>query len=303
MADASTHTLTRESPGYPTQLVHRTGAPGTLRVRGELGLPSRPRVAIVGTRRPDPYGLEMAHRLAGGLAAAGISVVSGGADGIDAAAHRAALERRGHTVAVFGCGLDVLYPAHHEKLFQEILDGGGALVSEHPDDALRPTQYTFPKRNRVVAGMSDAVVVVRAPGRSGALNTAAWARKLGVPLFAVPGNVGNPLSAGTLALLRWGARVATSAEDVLTVLGIQPSLPLEPRGAEDTAHPMLAGETARMLGVLDRHPRHAGDLARASRLGPGPALAALLQLELLGLCEQRPGQYFLRRAGAGKGSL
>ncbi|HYG69712.1 MAG TPA: DNA-processing protein DprA [Anaeromyxobacteraceae bacterium] len=276
---------------YPAALALRADAPAELRVRGSLG-GERPRVAVVGTRAPDEYGRELARRIAVGLARAGVSVVSGGALGVDALAHRAALDAGGHTVAVLGSGLDVPYPPSNRPLFARILEQGGALVSELPD-AMGARPYTFPQRNRIVSGMSEAVVVVRAAAKSGALITAEWARRQGVPVFAVPGDVDDPLSAGPLALLRAGARVAASADDVLAALGIAPA-PADAQRELPIAG-LDAGARA-LLEALGPRVRHADDLARAARLTPAAALAGLLELELEGLCEQRPGQQFLRRA-------
>jgi DNA processing protein len=208
-------------------------------------------------------------------------------------AHRAALEAGGHTIAVFGTGIDVAYPAEHGDLFEEIVAAGGALVSELPDGA-PPTQWTFPKRNRIVAALSEAVVVVRAGLRSGALITAALARKLGVTVLAVPGDVRERLSAGPNALLREGARVAEGPEDVLDALGIGAAA--GPGQLELPGASAPVGDAGRLFAALRREARHADELAREAGLEPGPAAAALLTLELEGLCEQRPGRYFLRRS-------
>jgi DNA processing protein len=272
---------------YPGALARLAERPAELRLRGSLGAP-RARVAVVGARRCDEYGADLAHDIAAGLARAGVSIVSGGARGVDAAAHEGALEAGGHTVAVLGTGVDVVYPAEHRDLFERILAAGGALLSEQRDGT-PGWKANFPRRNRIVSGMSDAVVVVRAGERSGALITAAWATSQGVPLLAVPGDVRDPLSAGPLALLRRGARVAASADDVLAVLGIEAP---EPRQVE---LPSLGAGASALMSALGRKPRHADEVARAAGLAPGAALAGLLTLEIEGLCEQRPGHYFLRR--------
>ncbi len=282
-------TLTRGGEGWPPRLSAIPDPPEELRVRGSLGLPSERRVAIVGSRRTDAYGRELAEELADGLARAGVCIVSGGAQGIDAAAHEAALRANGRTIAVMGCGLDITYPAGHRALFERIVEAGGALVSEYEDSA-PAAAWTFPRRNRLVSGMSEAVVVVRAGARSGALLTADWARRQGVPVMAVPGDVRAEGSAGPLALLRAGAKVAASAGDVLAVLGLAGQLSLPATGpAAGLSPPEMA-----MLEALSRAPRHADEVARAAGLLPGPALAALLTLELQGLCEQRPGHLFAR---------
>lgn len=273
---------------FPSTLALLAGAPAALRLRGDLGQPAR-RVAIVGARATDRYGRDTARRLARGLCRAGVSVVSGGALGVDAAAHEGALEAGGHTVAVLGCGLDVTYPASHRDLFARIVEAGGALLSEYEDGA-PAARWTFPERNRIVSGISDAVVVVRAGARSGALVTAAHARAQGVPVLAVPGDVDEPLSAGPNGLLKAGARVATDAADVLDLLGLAPGAQAELPLA------CLDPDARALLAALSSAPRHADVVAQAAGLAPGAALAGLLRLELDGLCEQRPGMNFVRRA-------
>lgn len=272
---------------YPDALARVPDRPVELRMVGSLGAPAA-RVAVVGSRRCDEYGRDLSRAIAAGLARAGVSIVSGGARGVDAAAHQGALEAGGHTVAVLGTGADVVYPAEHRDLFERIVASGGALLSELPDGT-PGWKSNFPRRNRIVSGISDAVVVVRAGEKSGALVTAGWARSQGVPLFAVPGDVRDDLSAGPIALLRLGARVAASGEDVLAALGIDAP---RPRQAE---LPALGAGESDLLAALGRRPRHADELARAAGLAPGAALAGLLALEIEGLCEQRPGHYFLRR--------
>lgn len=282
-------TLPRGDARFPPRLAAVPEAPELLRVRGVLGPPEERRVAIVGMRRADPYGLDLAREISRDLARAGVCVVSGGAEGIDAAAHEAALDAGGRTVAVLGTGLDVAYPAAHRPLFERIVRSGGAVVSEY-QDGQRGERWTFPRRNRIVSGMSEAVLVVRASERSGALITAGWARRQGVPVFAVPGDVRLEESAGPLALLRQGARAAASARDLLEALGLAGQLSFR-----EVAPPPVDGDEAAVLGALGRVPRHADELARAAGLPPQAALAALLVLELRGLCEQRPGHFFLRR--------
>jgi DNA processing protein len=271
---------------YPDALARLAGRPPELRLRGSLG--ERRRVAVVGARATDEYGADLTRDIARGLARAGISVVSGGALGTDGIAHQAALEAGGHTVAVLGTGVDVPHPASHRALFASILEAGGALLSEFPDGT-RAFRSSFPARNRIVSGLSEAVVVVRAGEGSGALITASWARSQGVPVLAVPGDVRDPLSWGPMSLLRSGARAVASAADVLAEIGIE--TPAE----RQLSLPALGGDESAVLAALARRPRHADEVARAAGLAPGAALAGLLALEVLGLCEQRPGHYFLRR--------
>jgi DNA processing protein len=272
---------------FPGPLTRIPRPPASLRLRGHMGNPAA-RVAIVGTRDADEYGRDMARRLARGLARAGVSVISGGARGVDAAAHEGALEAGGHTVAVLAGEVERPTPRGNHDLFDRILAAGGALLSEdQPGFPLLP--FRFVERNRIVSGLSDAVVVVRAGRGSGALLTAAFARDQHRPVLAVPGDVDHPLSEGPLRLLREGAGLAAEAADVLDRLGLapgrQPELAL---GALDPAARTL-------LAALAVSPRHVSEVARAAGRSPGEALAGLLALELDGLCEQRPGQRFLRR--------
>jgi DNA processing protein len=273
---------------YPRLLEQIPDRPAALRVRGEL--PGAGRfAALVGSRELDEYGEAQARSMAAGLARAGVTVVSGGALGIDAAAHRGALEAGGRTVAVLGTGVDVCYPGQHRELFGRILESGGALVSEQPDGT-PGFPANFPARNRIVSGMSEVVVVVRAREKSGALITASWARSQGRPVLAVPGDAREPLSAGPHALLRAGARLVGSAAEVLAEMGLAEVRAQRPL-------PALSCEGSALLRALSRKPRHAGEVASAAGLPVGETLAGLLSLELEGLCEQRPGHYFLRREG------
>jgi DNA processing protein len=275
---------------YPAALALVPGAPAALRVRGDPG-EGRRRVAVVGARALDEYGEDLAREIAGGLARAGVSVISGGALGTDAVAHRAALDAGGHTVVVLGTGVDVCYPASHRALFARVLEAGGALVSEQPDGT-PGFRSNFPARNRIISGLAEAVVVVRATAKSGALITASWARAQGRLVLAVPGDVRDPLTEGPLGLLRAGARPVASAEHVLEAIGMGLAARPEPAQRE---LPVLERSQAALLSALSRRPRHADEVARDAGVATGAALAGLLSLELAGLCEQRPGHYFLRR--------
>jgi len=285
-------TIVRGEDGWPPRLSSIPEPPERLRVRGNLGPPGERRVAVVGSRVVDGYGAELTRGIVTGLARAGVCVVSGGAAGVDAAAHEAALGAGGRTIAVLGTGVDIAYPAAHRALFDRIVEAGGALVSEYEDGTPGAT-WTFPRRNRIVSGMSEAVLVVRAGERSGALITASWATRQDIPVLAVPGDVREEGSAGPLALLRRGAKVAASAEDVLAAIGMTGQLGLPLTSEEGTPQDLAPREVA-ILETLGRVPRHADEVARAAGVAPGAALSALLVLELRGLCEQRPGHYFLR---------
>jgi DNA processing protein len=232
----------------------------------------RPAVAVVGARACSPYGAQVARMLGRELAAAGIVVVSGLARGVDGEAHRGALQTDGHTVAVLGCGIDRDYPAAHARLAHEIAERS-LIVSEY-EPGVEPAPFRFPGRNRIIAGLCAATVVVEARERSGALITADFALEEGREVFAVPGEITSSLSAGTNSLLRLGATPLTCAADVLEVFG------LEPQTRPRANHPFL-----------DLLPASADELVRATGLTPGEVAAALAELELAGLAVEGDGIY------------
>lgn len=210
---------------YPDKLRALADAPKELFVLGNdlSELLSRPSVAIVGSRKVTAYGQQVTVKLAGELARAGVVVVSGLAIGVDGIAHRAALEAGGLTVAVLPSGLGHIYPATHHQLARQIIEKGGALVSEYTEDAKIAYKGNFVARNRIVSGLSDAVLITEAAEKSGTLHTADFALQQGIDVLAVPGNITSPTSAGTNNLIRAGAIMITSVKDVFEVLGIQPT--------------------------------------------------------------------------------
>lgn len=247
----------------------------------------------MGTRYADEEAILFTRGLARDLAAAGLTVISGGAYGIDAAAHEGALEASGRTVAVLATGFREAYPPRHGPLFGRIAENG-ALVTEAPDDQ-RPFPGLFLERNRLIAALADSVVVVQAPSRSGALSTASWARRLDRALLAVPAAPWDPRGEGCLRLLREGANVCTSARDVLSVRSPEAdSFLSEPRDAVGNA-PDLAGldENERaVLALLDRRQRYPDEIARKSGIPVSRVQRALLTLKLRGLAEERgDGRY------------
>jgi DNA processing protein len=194
--------------------------PHLLFYRGKLPETRTPSVAIVGSRKPTPYGKEVAYQLAYELARDGVVIISGLALGIDSIAHRAALEAGGATLAVLGNSVDYIYPATHKSLGEQIIKEGGAIISEY-EPPMRARDFHFLARNRIISGLADAVVIVEAAVRSGTLNTAAHTLEQGRELFAVPGNITSPLSMGCNNLLKQGAYPATSAKDILDIIAPQ----------------------------------------------------------------------------------
>ena len=191
--------------------------PKNIFFRGTLPEGRVPSVAIVGTRKPTTYGKEVTHTLAADLARRGVIIISGLALGTDSIAHRACLEVGGTTLAIMANSVEQIYPRTHASLAEQILEKGGALMSEY-EPPTGPRDYQFLARNRIVSGLSDAIVITEAAERSGTLSTAAHALEQGKEVFVVPGNITSPMSAGCNALLKQGARVATCAEDVLEVI-------------------------------------------------------------------------------------
>jgi DNA processing protein len=230
-------------------------------------------VAIVGARACSPYGAQVARMLAREFAAAGVVVVSGLARGIDGEAHRGALETDGHTVAVLGCGIDRNYPAAHTALAEKIAERS-LLVSEY-EPGVEPAPWRFPARNRIIAGLCAATVVVEARERSGALITADFALEEGREVFAVPGEITSALSAGTNALLRLGATPLTAAGDVLEALGIE-----GPKAANSDTHPLL-----------DLLPASIDELVRTSGRPASEVAATLAELEIAGLAAEGEGVF------------
>lgn len=280
--------VTRADPSYPPGLDDLPDPPPVLWLSGELPSAGSRRVGIVGTRDADGYGRMQALRLAGGCARAGCWVVSGGARGIDSAAHEGALAAGGRTLVVLGSGLDRPYPSEHRDLFSRIAAAGGGVVSELPLGS-RPTRGTFPRRNRLIAALGEATVVVQAGRRSGALLTAADARQLGRPVLAVPGAVDREGSAGVHQLLRDGAALCEGAADVLEILGIRGAPPATP------SPPERDGDAERVLSALADGALTFDQVAVRAGLDVGRAADALLQLELAGRVGLEGGYYFQKR--------
>ena len=268
--------------GFPAALADLTDPPLGLFVRGDL--PAAKAAALVGSRRAGAYGLEVAEYLGRELARAGVTVVSGMARGVDAAAHRGALAAGGPTVAVWGAGPGRVYPAEHAALAEEIA-AHGCLLSEYPPGT-PPEAHHFPERNRIIAGLADVVVVVEADERSGALITARLALEEGRDVMAVPGSVFSRLSAGPNGLLRAGAAPVLSADDVLAALQIAPQPAVDEGGESALLAALPHGEAV----SVDR-------LAASTGRAVAQVLQELLQLELAGrVAREADGRYRHTRA-------
>ena len=267
--------LRRGDGAYPALLAQIPDPPSRLWLRGDAPpeLLDRPAVAIVGARACSGYGRSVARLLATEAAAAGAVVISGMARGVDGEAHRGALAAGGATVAVLGCGIDRDYPAAHAELAGAIVAAGGLVVSEY-EPGVEPAPWRFPARNRIIAGLARATVVVEARERSGALITADFALEDGREVLAVPGEITSGLSAGTNALLRIGATPATSAMDVLEALGLDPQRPATTIPDDPVA--------AAVLTAVESGAGTADELSRATGVGAGAIAAALALLELAG---------------------
>ena len=287
--------LTPADAGYPDALRTIPDPPLALYVRGlPAEVESAPAVAIVGSRHASLYGLECAERLACELSLRGVTIVSGLARGIDGAAHRGALKAGGRTVAVLGSGLSRVYPTEHERLADEVA-GSGWLVSEYPMET-EPLPRNFPQRNRLISGWSLGVVVVEAAARSGALITADCALEQGREVFAVPGPMAAVTSQGTHHLLKQGARLVTSVEDILEELRL---VPLAAGGGggpigSTAVSTELAEAEARVLACVKADPHTIDAVALKSGLGMPEVSSLLLQLEVKHLVRQLPGKRFVK---------
>jgi DNA processing protein len=235
---------------------------------------TRPRVAIVGSRKASPYGQAVTIQLATHLSRVGVVVISGLAIGVDSIAHQAVVEAGGQTIAVLPAGLDKLYPAHHRRLAEQIIASGGALVSEYPMGQGSPMKHQFIARNRIIAGLSRGVIITEAAARSGSLHTANFALEQGIEVFAVPGNITSATSAGTNNLIKLGAHPVTSIEDILEVLQITTAAAQGYQAASDAE--------AAVLQALAAGEGQTSNLLRHTGLSPANLQQTLSMLELNG---------------------
>jgi len=280
--------LTWQSDTYPSYLREIDGAPPLLYVHGSLEEIDRWAVAVVGTRRLTSYGRQVTQELVTGLVLNGVTIVSGLARGIDAIAHKAALDHGGRTIAVLGSGPDCIYPPENRSLARQIVNGRGAVISEY-GLGVQPEAKNFPPRNRIISGLSLGVIVVEAGQRSGASITARFALDQGRDVFAVPGNINSPASVGTNRLIQQGAKLVTSVDDVLEELNL--AMVLE-HSAVQLALPETEDESA-ILGRLSAQPVHVDELSRTTGLTSSVVSSTLTLMELKGMVRQVGGMNYV----------
>ncbi len=292
--------VTWDEPEYPSRLREIYDPPPLLYVLGNIELLNRHMIAIVGSRRPTPYGNQMAERLARDLADRGLLIASGLARGIDSSAHKGALSSAGGaTIGILGCGIDVVYPKENKKIFAE-MEQRGAIVSEFPMGTF-PAPQNFPIRNRIIAGIGLGVVVAEGAQYSGSLITARLAMEFGREVYGVPGNATQPSSFGPNQLIKQGAKLVTGWEDVVEELPTAVRaelLPIETASAEERAKlvEQNLSPTERSLYELlsEDQSRHIDELVESSGLNSSEVLATLFDLELKGVIRQLPGKQFLK---------
>jgi len=285
--------LTPNCAAFPGALRTIPDCPVLLYCRGTLDWLDHPAVAIIGARTATDYGRRVATSFAAELAALGITIVSGAAYGVDAAAHRGALASGGGTVAVLGCGIDVVYPRAHADLFRDIA-GNGLLLSEYPVGT-KPEGFRFPARNRIISGLVQGVVVVEATERSGSLITARLALDQGREVFAVPGRIDSLKSAGTHRLIQQGAHLVHTAGDILEGLTWNTgAAPVGTKPAASEGGLAVTAQEQKLLDSLDTYPLDIDALIRQTGLAIIELHGLLLQLELKGLVRQLPGQQYER---------
>ncbi len=306
-ANASVVIVTPSSPDYPNQLKHIYDPPMVLYVRGNTRALASDGIAVIGTRHPTPYGLGMAERLACDLSQRGFIIISGMARGVDTAAHRGAVHARGKTVAVFGTAVDVIYPRENAKLTEQILELGGALVSEFPM-GIGPKPENFPIRNRIISGLSFGVLVVEAGEYSGTRITARCALEQGRDVYAVPGNVTNKLAWGPNTLIKQGAKLVATWEDIWEELPSDLRLRVAPLKTAESSEPQTASlfsepetesspKDRKLLALIKQDESiQIDELVEKLEgvLSSAEIFASLFELELSGKIKQLPGKNFVR---------
>lgn len=280
--------IAKEDERYPALLKEISGAPEKIFYKGVIGECLFDRcLAVVGSRRMTRYGRQMTEEIVSQVAAEGITIVSGFMYGIDATAHRSALKGGGRTIAVMPCGIDLVHPSHQEDLYHEIIRRGGLVVSEFAG-TFAPTLWTYPKRNRIVAGLCQATLVVEAGVKSGSLITARCAKRFRRTLCAVPGNATSPMSEGTNLLLKEGARQVTEARDVLDIFHVRKNS----EACQQSLRVGLGKAEERVMAALSREAAGIDDLAMELSMDAAHVGAALSMLQLSGFVEEEGGTYY-----------
>ncbi len=290
--EAGVAVLTWHSAEYPRLLREIDDPPPVLYVRGSLEPNDEARVTVVGTRGPTVYGREAARHLAGDLAKVGVAVVSGLARGIDGAAHAAALDEGGRTIAVLGSGPDVVYPPEHSGLLNRIIENG-AVISEHPLGA-KPEARHFPRRNRLLSGLSLGTLVIEAGEGSGTRSTVQYALEQGREVLCVPGSIYSPASQLTNGLIKEGAKLVASVDDVLEELQLSNSPRQEPMPGLATAD---TDDEAALLAALGHEPLHIDELSRQANMSATLVMSTLAVMELKGSAMQVGRMHYVRGRG------
>jgi DNA processing protein len=298
LAGPNRRLVTWGAADYPPLLAAIADPPLVLFVEGDAGALSLPQLAIVGSRNPTPLGRDTAEQFARHLAGAGLAITSGLALGIDGAGHRGALQAGGRTIAVLGCGLDVVYPREHEALAREVA-ASGALVSEMPAGTA-PLRQHFPRRNRIISGLAVGTLVVEAALQSGSLITARLAGEQGREVFAIPGSIHNPMARGCHRLIRQGAKLVETADDIFAELGalldgLRVGTRAETTDAQEVSAPALDKDYEILLDALGFAPAGIDTLVARTGFAADEVASMLLILELDGRVAQQPGGLFCRR--------
>jgi len=281
---------------YPHLLKEIAVPPPILYYRGKIEKLFGPAICIVGSRAATRAGLLTSRKLASELSKSGVHVVSGLARGIDTTAHKGALEGSGGTSAVLGTGIDTIYPGENRRLLEEIMEGGGAVITEFPPGT-PPHRYNFPRRNRLLSGLSLGTVVVQADLRSGAMGTAMWALEQNREVFAVPGPVESPLSRGPHSLIKRGAHLVESAKDILDALNIGVSLfkncsDIDPVSVKEMIRAERTSIVKKVISALSTEPKHVDEIVEICNISPDEILPILLELEIRGFVVSCGGNSF-----------
>lgn len=291
MEENGVNILTYWDQDYPTRLKKIYDPPAFLFYKGDTKAFAEPSIGIVGTRVPSSYGKLITERFTSELVENNFAIISGFARGIDTIAHTTALKNNGTTIAVLGNGIDQIYPAENKKLFKDIIDHG-LIITEYPMGT-NPDGGNFPKRNRIISGISVGVLIPEAGARSGALITALYAVDQDREVFCIPGPITSGKSSGVNKMIRDGAKLVQGVDDILSELNQQLNLNFEKKAHADPA-PNLTGNYKIIFDLLNNEPIHIDQLAIKANLSPAETLSALLTLELMGLIRQMAGKMFIK---------